>query len=308
MFWRFRYTKKTVPAWEAASVPPTSPSRSPTKCEGCAGLERNSDAGPTPQGKAVRNHSAALLARPYPRHTSPAERKPAQRAHTRLRGRSGRHERRPGRPTFPWPARVGQLPTSPACPAPSQEAWPARAAGARRDGRRAPGTRAPPHPPGAEEKEGEVRRTQTAPSRARALVPSPAEFNTMPTPTPCATPRPAQQPGRQGRGGGPTRRGEERAREPETARDSKKPEARVRAPACERGGGAAAVAAAAVGAAAAGRSAREAGPAPVGPDPSPPPPSLLPSPKPTSAACGLAAEEAAAAAAEGGGASEGLRT
>lgn len=175
---------------------------------------------------------------------------------------------------------------------------------------RAPGTRAPPHPPGAEEKEGEVRRTQTAPSRvrARALAPSPAEFNTMPTPTPCATPRPAQQPGRRGRGSGQTRRGEERAREPETARDSKKPEARVRAPACERGGGAAAVAAAAVGAAAAGRSAREAGPAPVGPDPSPPPPSLLPSPKPTSAACGLAAEEAAAAAAESGGASEGLRT
>lgn len=123
----------------------------------------------------------------------------------------------------------------------------------------------------------------------------------MPTPTPCATPRPAQQPRRRGRGGGQTRRGEERAREPETARDSKRPEARVRAPACERGGGAAAVAAAAVGAAAAGRSAREAGPAPVGPDPSPPPPSLLPSPKPTSAACGLAAEAAAAAAAESGG-------
>lgn len=113
----------------------------------------------------------------------------------------------------------------------------------------------------------------------------------MPTPTPCATPQLAQQLRRRGRGDGPTGSGEERAREPQTARDPRRPEARVRAPARERGGGAAAVATAAVGAAAAGRSAREAGPAPVGPDPSPPPPSPLPSPKPTSAARGLAAEE-----------------
>lgn len=118
MFWRFRYTKKTALAWEVASAPPTSPSRSPTRCEGCAGRDRSLDAGPTPQAKAVRNHSAALLARPYPRRAPPDERKPARRAHTRLRGRSGRPERRPERHTFPWPAGVGQRPASPACPAP----------------------------------------------------------------------------------------------------------------------------------------------------------------------------------------------
>nr|XP_025853603.1 basic salivary proline-rich protein 4-like [Vulpes vulpes] len=47
------------------------------------------------------------------------------------------------------------------------------------------------------------RRTLSAPLRpacARALAPSPAEFNTMPTPTPCATPRLAQQLRRRGRG------------------------------------------------------------------------------------------------------------
>jgi hypothetical protein len=108
---------------------------------------------------------------------------------------------------------------APGSPGPSGLTGPAPTPGLREgEGRRGlavPHARCSPHP---------------ACARAPAPAPSPAEFNRMPTPTPCATPRPAQQPRRWGRGRWPCQAEGMSARESRRQRETRGGRKRACAP------------------------------------------------------------------------------